>query len=88
MVAAFKAAVQQGIDPEQFWRLTPYLTHKAMEGLSKGRLSMAWHTAAFQRTKKLEKLDHYVGRDRPADPGAKLRSMLSPHVKKVEQNGC
>lgn len=86
-MAAFKAAVQQGIDPEQFWRLTPYLTAKALEGLQKGRLSMAWHTAAFQRTKKLEKLEHYIGKDRPADPGAKLRAILGKHVKKVPQNG-
>ena len=56
MVAAFEASVQQGIDPEAFWRLTPYQTRIAMTGLRDGRMILAWQVAAFSRQKKLKPL--------------------------------
>lgn len=50
---AYAQAVRAGLDPETFWRLTPYETNLvAQEGHRQTELS-AWMVAAFSRTKKL-----------------------------------
>jgi hypothetical protein len=74
-VAAFRAACRDGIDPETFWRLTPYQTRLAMIGLRDGRMSLAWQIAALTRQKKLPKLDSLMEKERRRDP-ADLLDML------------
>jgi hypothetical protein len=54
---AYAQAVRAGLDPETFWRLTPYESNLvAQEGHRRLELS-AWMTAAFDRTKKLPPID-------------------------------
>lgn len=54
---AYAQAVRAGVDPETFWRLTPYETNLvAQEGHRQMEIS-AWMVAAFSRTKKLPPFD-------------------------------
>lgn len=74
-MAAFKAACRDGIDPEAFWRLTPYQTRIAMMGLRDGRMTLAWHVACLTRQKKMPKLESLMEKHRKRDP-ADLLDML------------
>jgi len=56
-MAAFKAAVQSGMRPQEFWELTPYLARHAVAALRDGKMSELWWMAALARQKKLPKLD-------------------------------
>ena len=68
MVAAYKAATADGVDPLDFWELTPYQTRLAMSGLRDGRMSLAWTIAALSRHKKLPKLETLLTKTRKRDP--------------------
>jgi hypothetical protein len=60
---------------------------KAMEGLQDGQISLAWNIAAFQRQKKLKKLETYFSKEKtapPIDVAAKMRSMFKVHNEKVK----
>lgn len=55
-------ALSQGIDPELFWRLTPYQTGLVIQGLQENAITQAWYTAALSRQKKLTPLDTLLGK--------------------------
>lgn len=78
---AYKAAVQHGIDPETFWRLTPYLTRKAIAGLRDGRITLAWQIAVLSRQKKMPKLDTLIESD-PVNVDDKMKALFSAHKRK------
>jgi len=59
-VAAFKAAVQVGIGPVEFWEMTPYLTNKAVISKRDGKMRELWTLAALQRQKKLPKIETFM----------------------------
>lgn len=59
---AYTTSVQWGIDPEQFWRLTPYLTRLAIQGLRNGQAVLAWQIAALMRQKKLPDIETLIGK--------------------------
>ena len=78
-MAAFKAAVQAGLRPHEFWELTPYLTRQAVSALRDGKTSELWMAAMLARQKKLPKLDTLLvdkpsakGPDRGTEEGLKL----------------
>src|SRR3546814_11841006 len=55
---------EAGFDPDSFWRQTPRTLKAIMAGYSarvkwdhRERMSAAWHGAAFERSKKMPKLD-------------------------------
>ena len=80
-------AVRQGVDPETFWNLTPYLTLLAMQGLQEHSVSLAWHIAAFSRQKKLKDVNTYFVKEKtlpPKDVAEKMKSMFKAHNKKVK----
>lgn len=59
--------MEAGLEPSQFWQLTPYQTNKYIEAKNKTRrsdydmlMASAWHNAVFTRVKKLEPLDYYM----------------------------
>ena len=56
MVAAFKAAARLGLNPVDFWKLTPYLTGLAVGGAVKKQTTDAWLNANLGRAKKLPEL--------------------------------
>ena len=60
MAAAHRVAVEQGVDIEQFWRLTPWQTRQVIVANRDCRIMLAWQTAALSRTKKLPKLDRLL----------------------------
>lgn len=64
MVAAYQAAVREGIDPVAFWRLTPYQARIAMVGLRDGRTTLAWQIAALSRQKRLQNLEQLMTKKR------------------------
>jgi hypothetical protein len=66
--------MQGGIDPEQFWRLTPYLTRLSLQGLREGKTILAWQIAALSRQKKLPELDALLGKKKT---GRDLKEALS-----------
>ena len=55
-MAAFKAAVQAGLRPDEFWDMTPYLTRQAVVALRDGKTRELWTAAALARQKKLPPL--------------------------------
>jgi len=65
---AFKYAVgYAGISPDQFWRMTPHELSLALAGYREKQeetvklvLYHAWHTAAFERTKRLPSLNRIL----------------------------
>jgi len=61
-VAAYQAAVRDGIDPIEFWAMTPYLTRVAMNGLRDGRTTLAWQIAVLSRQKRLQNLDQLISK--------------------------
>lgn len=74
---AYAQAVRAGVDPETFWRLTPYETNLvAQEGQRKMEIS-AWMVAAFSRTKKLPPFDKLMrGKRSKKQVAADLRAAL------------
>ena len=56
-MAAFRVAVQSGLDPDAFWRLTPYLTRQAVSAAQDNRTILAYQIAGLSRQKKLPKLE-------------------------------
>ncbi|MBW2645088.1 MAG: hypothetical protein JRE23_02715 [Deltaproteobacteria bacterium] len=57
MDQAYKNAIVAGISPLEFWELTPYQTHIAMEATSERSDKQAWMIAAFSRAKKLPRFE-------------------------------
>ena len=72
---AYQLGIRQGLDPEQFWRLTPYQTRLSMEGQQRRVATLAWLTAALTRQKKLPPLETFLGRSERKDPH-ELKTML------------
>lgn len=85
-MAAYRAACRDGIDPEAFWRLTPYQTGIAATGLRDGRTILAWQIAALERRKKLPKLEDLLSQKKQQS-GAGLieaiRREKAAHRKKI-----
>jgi hypothetical protein len=83
VVDAYRAAVQSGISPLDFWELTPYLTGVAIGSLIDGRTTFAWLTAGLSRVKKMPALEEITGgRKAPEDPvvlDEKSRLMFMSH---------
>jgi len=80
------------LKPNEFWILTPaefnemvagYIERKKQESKDKviDSLFLAWHVEAFQRTKKLPKLDSLIskieGPKKPLDPNEMLNQIMS-----------
>lgn len=66
------AYIAHGFDPDGFWRLAPREVkarcegaRKRLEAESDNRISLAWHTAAFSRQKKLPDLKKILERSNP-----------------------
>lgn len=58
-----------------------------MEGLQDGQISLAWNIAAFQRQKKLKKMETYLSKEKkqlPVNVADKMRTMFGAHNKKVK----
>lgn len=55
-MAAYKAAVEQGVSPVEFWELTPYLTGVAAIAMSNGSITRTWMLAGLMRSKVLPPL--------------------------------
>ena len=60
--AAYRAGVQAGISPLEFWELTPYLTRLAIEALTDARYTQAWIQANLIRAKAMPKLEELLDR--------------------------
>ena len=60
-MAAFKAAARLGLNPVDFWELTPYLTGLAVGGAVSKQTTDAWLNANFGRAKKLPDLAKLLG---------------------------
>ena len=60
-MAAFKAAVSAGLNPVEFWELTPYLTGQAIGGALDKQTTDAWMSANFVRAKDLPPLTDLLG---------------------------
>jgi hypothetical protein len=73
---AYRVALKVGIDPEMFWRLTPYQTTMKVQVFNelhkdevKHDLWRAWHTGAFSREDyKLPKYDTLFPPSKPKAP--------------------
>jgi hypothetical protein len=61
-VEAFKTAVTSGLNPVDFWELTPYLTGLAVGSSVSKQTTDAWLNANFVRAKKLPDLTSLLGR--------------------------
>ena len=88
-MAAFSAAVSEGVSPVEFWNLTPYLAGIAMKGTADHRTKGAWMTAALYRQKKFPELKKLLSKT-TEDKGvmeaklkASIRSNPRPKGKKV-----
>jgi hypothetical protein len=58
-----------------------------MKGLQENQISLAWNIAAFQRQKKLKKVEQYFTKDKPEAPKDlpdKMRKMFAAHNKQVK----
>ena len=66
-------AVEAGLDPEQFWRLTPWQTRVAVRARHAAMLTLAWHVAALERQTKLPELASLLG---PVEAAAKREAEL------------
>lgn len=62
---AYSTAVQAGISPVEFWRLTPYLARTAARAATEARNTASWLTACLIRAKKMPKLSELIGRREP-----------------------
>ena len=67
-----KTAFIIGLDLDRFWLMTPWQFSLAVEGWNKQRemqrdsdLFLAWHSAAFQRAKKMPKLSKILEKPKP-----------------------
>jgi hypothetical protein len=69
-MAAFKAAVQSGLRPGEFWELTPYIARLSVAALRDGKTSELWMAAALARQKKLPKLETLLTEKPQAAGGA------------------
>ena len=76
VLAAYKAAVLEGMSPTEFWELTPYLTTKAMPGLIDRTTKAAWMMARMYRTKKLADLKTYLSKT-PRDSQNRMLELKS-----------
>jgi hypothetical protein len=85
MVAqAFRSACEAGLKPGEFWTLTPYETRICMEGEAERRkaeyrlaLFEAWHSAAFQRAKRMPKLQNVM---KQVSKGNKKRDLTPDQI--------
>jgi hypothetical protein len=75
-MAAFKAAVQAGMRPDEFWGMTPYLTRQAVVALRDGKTRELWMAAALQRRKKLPPLESLMIDKGPAKDQKQMESEL------------
>ena len=90
IATAYHAALAQGVDVEQFWRLTPYQTRAAVAGARDYRVTLAWEVAALSRQKKLPKLSTLLSSQTAHRRDMReLRDMLQSmsRPKKVERHG-
>ena len=88
MAETFRAAIQAGVSPIEFWSLTPYLTRLAIGAISDGRNTQSWILANLTRARKLPKLDDLLNRKREAvktaDVGLRLKAALMQTKVSVE----
>ena len=85
-MAAYKTAVREGVSPGTFWRLTPYQSRIAIEGLADGRLIQAWQTAAFTRMKNMPALQKMIGSyGPPENVEDKMKRLLAAHKGKPNE---
>lgn len=83
MRAAFAIACQIGIAPSEFWAMTPWQLGKAIAAHSEAlqaeyanAISIAWHGAAFERSKKLPELSDIMQKLLPRPKAKKLDEKL------------
>jgi hypothetical protein len=78
VVEAFSTSVRHGIDPVQFWCMTPFLTYKAITGLHRKMISQEWQGVVFNRQKKLKPLKEYLGKEAPPkDVSSKVKNVFA-----------
>ena len=69
VLQAQEAAYRYGLKPHEFWALSPYDSYTFINARAKERndfiISHAWSVANFTKAKKLEKLSHYLGKEKP-----------------------
>ncbi len=80
-MAAFKAAVQAGLRPNEFWDMTPYLTRQAVVALRDGKTRELWTAAALARQKKLPALESLMMDKGPAKDHKQMESELKKALK-------
>ena len=76
MKAAFKSAYTFGLDPDQFWKLTPFAlsliadayNQKTKDDMQIQRWNI-WHMAALTRIKKMPNLKQFI---QPLEKSAKV----------------
>ena len=82
-MAAYKTALEQGIDAEAFWRLTPYQTGLWIQGRGTEQLRLAWFIAAFSRQRRLMPFDRLTAKKKNAlGLQDALRGYVAPKLKK------
>ena len=70
--------MEAGLDPDAFWRLTPWQTRLAVQGAHGRMITLAWYVAALGRQHTLPKLDALLGRQpqRAKMSPAEMRGVL------------
>ena len=76
MAQAYRAAIVAGLSPVEFWQLTPYQSHIAMEAIMERSDKQAWLIAAFTRAKKLPKHESLSRSKKVARDGLDLKRAL------------
>ena len=84
---AFREACGCGVDPEQFWRLTPWQARIAAFGAHEDRATLAWLGAALERQKKMPDLERVTGADRERKDPRALKALIVGLGKKAKANG-
>lgn len=81
-----------GVKPAEFWRLTPRESYALFAGAEKTRVSArqlalwtAWHSAMFERSKKLPELKPLLEKLNPPEPQtpSQLRATLLAIAKQM-----
>ena len=86
MAQAYKKAILAGVDPIEFWQLTPYQTQIVMESSMERADKQAWLIAAFSRVKKLPKYESLTRGEKKQKDGLLLKKQLESMSIKETRN--
>lgn len=68
--------MEAGLDPDTFWQLTPWQTRVMCRAGQNRMLTLAWHVAAFERQKKLPKLESLLVRQKTKPGKAQIEAYM------------